>query len=56
MESGMGEVVLTLVKLDRDKFQYKSASSNILFWRKFTLTKTSDLGFKMLVVDVALLC
>ena len=54
MESGMGEVVLTLVKLDRDKFQYKSVSSNILFWRKFTLTKTSDVGLNFLVVDLAL--
>ena len=37
----------------REKFNYKS-SNNILFWRKFTLTLTRDLGFKFLVVDMAL--
>ena len=57
-ESGTGEGVLTLSKLGENyrKFQYKSVSSNILFWRKFILAKTCDLGFKIMVVDVALLC
>ena len=45
-ESGTGEIVLILVKLEKE--------SNILFWRKFTLTSPRDVGFKHLVVNMAL--
>ena len=58
MKSGTGEGVVT-PREAREKFQYKyqTLSNNILFWWKFaliTLTSTRDLGFKILVVDMAL--
>ena len=39
------------IKLDKIPIQ---VSSSILFWRRFALTLTRDLGFKFLVVDMAL--
>ena len=36
-----------------EKFKSKS-SNNILFWQRFTLTLTRDLGFRFLVVALCL--
>ena len=54
MKSGTEEGVLTLVKLEKIPIQ---VSNNFLFWRKFTLTSTRDLGAGhgfMLVSQIAL--
>ena len=54
--SRTGQGVVTLVKLEQNSntTSYQAISRNILFWRKFTLTSTRDLGFKCWVVDMAL--
>ena len=52
-ESGTGEGVLTFVKPEANSNTI-TVSNNILLWRKFRLTSTRDLGFKCLVVGMAL--
>ena len=52
MKSGTGEGVPDTCKA-MEKFKSKS-SNNILFWRRFTLTLTRDLGFRFLVVALCL--
>ena len=51
LKVGRGRGVLTLVSSKKNPIQ---VSSNILFWQQFTLTLTRDLGFKFVVVDMAL--